>query len=184
MILELNEVVLPGIGQKLSMMAQSGELTCLTGGTAAMRSRYLQAMLGLEAVEQGFICIDGEPLTKNTVEELRRLMAYAPARLAPEGEIRVFEPPTVQDVFSLKANREVPISNGILNEEVRRAGGAELVAVAALLGRPVLLIEEPPESAVDYLVAQAHNNRVVVVATASDAIIGRAQQIVNCELGT
>jgi len=175
MILELNNVVLEGADPKaISLMARSGQMTCLEGGSA---SRCLLAMLGLEPVVRGFVSVDGEPLLPDTAQELRSLMAYAPAQLTAEGEICVYEPPTVQDIFSLKANRQAPISNGIFSEEVRRAGGAELVAVAALLNRPILLCDNPPASAVDYLLAQAGKGRVVVVA--SDAAAYRESAASN-----
>lgn len=181
MVLELNNVVLEGCEHGLSMIARSGQLVCLTNGTAALRSRCLLAMLGLEPVTQGYVSIDGEPLLPETAFELRKLMAYAPASLDSIGQIRVYNPPTVQELFSLKANRQAPISNGILSEEVRRAGGAELVAVAALLDRQILLADTPPAVCADYLASQAENGRIVVVATTDAAFIDRAHVIVNCE---
>jgi len=179
MVVELNNVVLDGCNYGLSMMAKSGQLTCITGGTSRQRSRYLLALMGLEQVKQGFVCIDGEPIEQANVQYLRQLMAYAPTELKAEGELVVYEPPSVQDVFSLKANREVPISNGILSEEVRRAGGAELVAVASLLNRKVLVVDTPPVASIDYLLDQARQGRVVIISSADDAVVSRAHQLLT-----
>lgn len=177
MILELNNVVFEGSAPAgVSLMAHSGQMTCLQGGGA---SRCLLVMLGLAPVSRGFVSIDAEPLLPETASELRALMAYAPSQLATVGQICPYEPPTVQDVFSLKANRQLPISNGIFTEEVRRAGGAELVAVAGLLNRPVLLCDNPPAAAVDYLSAQAAKGRVVIVASDATSYSEKASVVYN-----
>jgi hypothetical protein len=121
-MLELNEVVLKGERQTLSLMAYKGRLTCLTGGTAERRRRWLYAMMGFEPAQVGVVCVDGEPLTDATAAEIRALMGFVPHELKDEGEVRHYEAPSVQDVFRLRANRHLPISNGILAEEMRRTG--------------------------------------------------------------
>lgn len=185
MILELNEVLLKDERQTLSMIAKSGELTCLTGGTPDQRCRWLYALLGFETVLHGFISIDGEPLTASSSPVFRGLMAYAPARLCKMGEVVSYEPPSVQDVFSLQANREQPISNGILAEEMRHVGvdgndpRTQLLAVAVLLGKPILLVDDPHEQSVGYLLRQARSGKLVVVTSVSPVILKSADQIVE-----
>ena len=185
MMLELNEVLIEGVHRTLSLMAKAGELTCLTGGTAAQRTRWLLAMQGFENVTNGYISIDGEPLTPHSSRAFRKLMAYAPAQLCPQGEVTVYEPPSVQDVFSLKANRELPISNGILGEEMRRVGGnqtesrVQLIAVAALLNKPVLMVDDPPVQAGDYLREWARQGRIVVAASNDEEVLKKADVIVE-----
>ena len=183
-MLELNEVLLNGEEQTFSMMAREGLLTCIIGGTAKRRTRWLHAMMGFEPLVSGYVSIDGEPLTSCFVRELRSMMAYVPARLAAEGEVTIYEPPTVQDVFSLKANRHVAISNGILAEEIKRTGimgdYAKWLAVAVLLDKPILLVESPPTGALDYLQRQATSaGRTVIVATDDETIAGRADTVIE-----
>lgn len=185
MLLELNEVLIEGMHRTLSLMAKAGELTCLTGGTAAQHTRWLLAMQGFETVTNGYISIDGEPLTPHSSPAFRKLMAYAPARLSTQGEVTVYEPPSVQDVFSLKANRDLPISNGILGEEMRRVGGdqtdmrVQLIAVAALLNKPILMVDDPPTHAVDYLIKWARQGRIVVAASNNEELLKQADVIVE-----
>ena len=183
-MLELNEVLLSGEERTLSLMARAGQMTCLVGATRQRRSRWLMAMLGLEPVQMGFISVDGEPLTPTTVGLLRPLMGYVPDCLQTEGEVVSYEPPTVQDVFRLRANRQLPISNGILGEEMRRTGDSDAdearrLAVAVLLGRPILLVDHPSAAALSYLQLQARGGRTVIVATDESAVINAADLVVE-----
>ena len=183
-MLELNEVLLSGEERTLSLMARAGQMTCLVGATRQRRSRWLMAMLGLEPVRMGFISVDGEPLTPTTVGQLRLLMGYVPDRLQTEGEVVSYEPPTVQDVFRLRANRHLPISNGILGEEMRRTGDSDAdearrLAVAVLLGRPILLVDHPSAAVLPYLKDQARSGRTVIVATDESAVINAADLVVE-----
>jgi len=183
-MVEFNEVLLSGAEHTVTMRALDGRMTCITGGTPYWRSRWLEALMGFEFPKHGFISIDGEPMTPSTLAELRALMAYAPYRLDDEGEVVVYEAPTVQDVFSLKANRDVPISNGILAEEHRHTGdnGPQglWLAVAVLRKKPILLVDSPPAATADYLQRQAYNEgRTVIVASADKAIVDKADTIVE-----
>ncbi|MCK8623729.1 ATP-binding cassette domain-containing protein [Prevotella sp. E13-27] len=185
MILELNDVLTENESHTLSFMASSGELMCITGGTAASRTRWLLAIQGFSHISHGYVCIDGEPLTERTAQSFRELMAYAPERLTTLGEVTKYEPPTVQDVFSLKANRDIPISNGILGEEMRRTGAdvsdgrVQLLAVAVLLDKKILLVDNPPKETSGYLKNLAKQGKVVVVTSDEDEIISAADQVVE-----
>ena len=181
MLLELNDVLVEGAEKTVSMIVGERQVACLTGGTAALRLKILLALLGLVPVKSGFINIDGEPLEPQTTAAFRRLMAYAPSSLTADGEGTVYEPPTVQDVFNLKANREVPISNGILAEEMRRTGApkekAQLLAVAVLRKCAILLVDTPDVASLDYLRQQAAEGRIVVVASDDPAVMQMADVI-------
>lgn len=185
MILEINQAVIEGEEHTFSMLAPSGQLTCLTGGSAERRRRWLLAMLGLVPLRQGYVCIDGEPLSEQTLGAFRSLMAYAPAELLAEGEVQRYEPPSVQDVFNLRANRELAISNGILAEEMRQVGsgmdGGEvrLLAVASLLRREVLLASGPPANAAGYLLRIAAAGKVVVAESDDPAFVEQCDQVVE-----
>ena len=177
MILELNEVLLKGEPHTLSLIARTGQLACLAGGTPARRLRWLRAIQGFECVSNGFISIDGEPLSPRSLPVFRQLIAYAPQSLLPVGEVDVLPPPSVQDIFHLKANRERPISNGILTEEMRRIAGehaaddprTRLLAVAVLLNKPILLVDSPSVEALPYLLEQAAKGKAVIAATDAPA---------------
>ena len=182
-MLELNEVLLSGEERTLSLMAEAGQTTCLVGGTRRRRQRWLLAMLGLEPVQVGYISVDGEPLNRATAGALRALMGYVPDGLRTEGQVVSYEPPTVQDVFQLRANRHLPISNGLLAEEMRRTGlpadEARWLAVAVLLGRPILLVDHPSAAAADYLRLQAREGHTVVFATDDEVLWRTADKVIE-----
>lgn len=188
-MLELNDVLLEGEPATLSLMAQNAQLTCIAGGTPERRTLLLLAMEGLAPINSGYVSIDGEPLESRSVEQLRQLMAYVPNGLRAEGEVTPLEPPTVQDVFMLKANRRLPISNGILTQEVRRMNAdtddlrLQLLAVAVLLGRDILLVDTPLPSTTDYLLQQAHSGRTVIVASDDETVKQAAQQVIIMSSG-
>lgn len=185
MTFELNQVLIEGEAQTFSMMARTGQLTCLTGGTPERRTRWLLTMQGFLPISQGYVCIDGEPLTTSTASDFHQLIAYAPKRLVPTGEVHSYEPPSIQDVFMLRANRNIPISNGILGEEMRRIapqtsdGSVQLLAVAALLGKPILLVDTPMVLAASYLQSQARKGKIVIVASDRQEIISASDSVVE-----
>lgn len=182
MVLELNETLIEGAERTVTMLAEEGQMVCLTGGTATCRADLLLAMMGLKMVKSGYVCIDGEPLTAEMADEFRALMAYAPDRLVAEGVVKRYEPPTVQEVFALKANRELPISNGILAEEMKRTGTdgdkARLLAVAVLRHKPILLVDNPAPESAGYLRHLAQQEEKLVVATSAEQAVVDAADIV------
>lgn len=186
-MLELNDVLLEGERSTLSLMAREGQLTCLVPVANPLppssAQRWLYALLGFERVVCGYISIDGEPLTPSSAHTMRRLMAFAPDRLDDVGEIEVYEAPVADDVFSLRFNRRHPVSDDQLSEEMRRTGAtgdrARLLALAVLLGRPILLVYCPEASSADYLRQQARKGRTVIVVSDDATIIHAADNVVE-----
>ena len=185
MILELNEVLIDGEQRTLSMIAESGRLTCLTGGDAERLTRWLWTIMGFTALSHGFVSVDSEPITERSASLFRQLMSFAPHRLERVGQVTPYEPPSVQDVFNLKANREQPISNGILGEEIKRIGvdsvdqSVQLLAVAVLLDKPILLVDNPPVEVAHYLSMQAAKGRIVLVTSNETAILNASDQVIE-----
>ena len=182
-MLELNEVLVEGAANTVSMMAREKQMTCLPGGTAQVRTHLLLAMLGLSTVRSGFVSIDGEPLNKSTVKVFRKQMAYVPSELVPDGEVTVYEPPTVQDVFEWKDNRDAAISNGLLDEEMKRTmapyAKAQLLAVAVLRQRPILLVDQPHPLSADYLHHLAQEGRIVIVSSQDEDILRVSDEVIE-----
>ena len=179
-MLELNDVLLKGEKSTLSLMAAEGQLTCIVGPV-----RWLHAMMGFEPVLAGYISIDGEPLTDATAMAFRKMMSFAPSALEAQGDVKRYDPPSVQHIFYLKANRERPISNGILAEEMRRVGGdaadqrCRLVAVAALLDKKIMLLDQPPVTSAAYLQRLAAQGRIVLAATNETPLLQVADKVVE-----
>lgn len=186
-MLELNDVLLKGEPQTVSMMASEGQLTCITGGTAEQRTQWLYGILGFVPVLGGFISIDGEPLTPATASVFRQQMAYVPKSLRAEGQVRRFEPPTVQDILDLKENRHLTVTTGQLNREIKMMGlsddeQAQWLALAVLRDRPVLLVDTPSPDCFAYLKEQASQGRVVVVTSDDEVYRSSSDVVVELKL--
>lgn len=175
-MLELNDVLLKGEKSTLSLMAAEGQLTCIVGPV-----RWLHAMMGFEPVLAGYISIDGEPLTPQLAATMRRSMAFVPATMADVGEVCVYEAPSADDVLALRANRAC--KNADLQQETKLTGGrgaqARMLATAVLLGRPMLLVEQPQPAMLPYLRRQAAAGKVVIVTSTDSSIIAGADNVVE-----
>ena len=195
MTIELNEVLLPGEEHVLSLLADEGQLTCITGGTAERRTRWLHVLMGFEVPSAGCVSVDGEPLAGGCIAHLRKHIAFAPASLETVGQLVPYEPPTVQDVLSLHSNRGLGITEADVEEEYNRTGisnpgqqttnplqqqKALLLAVAVLRRKPVLLVDSPLAASASYLLQQARQEgRTVIVATDDTTVIGLADNVVE-----
>jgi len=84
----------------------------------------------------------------------------------------------------LRANRELPISNGILTQEMRNTGctgqEGQWLAVAVLLNKPVLLADDPPAASAAYLRHLADTGRTVIVSTSEHDLLQVADKVVEC----
>ena len=186
-MLELNEVLLEGEHSTLSMMAREGQVTCLTPpsvqSTSSSALRWLYALMGFEHVVCGYISIDGEPLTVASALAMRRMMAFVPRRLEAVGRLDVYEAPGVHDVFALRVNRRLSVSDGLLSEEMGRTGitgpSARLLAVAVLLDRSILLVDSPAAASMAYLRLQAQKGRTVVVGSSDPIVIQHSDTVVE-----
>ena len=186
MTIEFNEVVLRGEEYTLSLLAREGCLTCITGGSAVRRTRCLLALMGFEAPTTGYVSVDGEPLTGGCIAHLRRNIAFVPASLETVGEIVTYEPPTVNDMLSLRSNSRLKVSAAALRQETERTGAAgqkgELLAAAVLRRKPVLVVDSPSVSSAGYLQRLAKQEGMTVIAATGDAeVLGCADSIVELE---
>lgn len=184
MTIEFNEVVISGEEFTLSLLAYEGRLTCITGGTAARRTRWLHALMGFESPSTGCISVDGEPLTGGCIYHLRRNLAFVPASLDAIGEIVCYEPPTMADMLSLRSNRRLKVGAAELEQEKGRTGAtgqkAELLALAVLRHKPVLVVDSPSGTSADYLHRLAEQEGLTLIVASDDAeILGRADSIVE-----
>ena len=84
-MLELKDATLTLGGRllfaNLSFMAQDGQITCITGREGSGKTALLQTMLGLFALDEGLVSIDGELLTPLSAPTFRRMMAYVPQKV-------------------------------------------------------------------------------------------------------
>ncbi len=184
-ILEFNQVLIEGYKQTISLMAEAGAVTTLTGNSSENLTACLLAIMGFSNILNGSICIDGEPLAGRASLFFRKQIAYAPKGLRKLGEVITYDPPSVQDIFNLKVNQDLPISNGILSEEIRKVGvdpdneQGQLIAVASLLEKPIMLVDNPPLESMNYFLQLASKGRIVVLASNNPGVLSASNKIVE-----
>ena len=172
----------------LDFRASSGEIVCIQGPHASGKTLLLRAILGFEPLSEGFISIDGELLNVQSAETFRRLMAYVPqqARLPFASMNRL-----LGELYALKTNRSLGAERPNpqrqsallqllgLPDAVAEKPLAELtpgqnyrimLAVAAMLNKQILLIDEPA-APLDSAAAQMVDNFIHELASVGAAIV-------------
>ena len=182
MSIEFNEVSLSGEDYTLSLLAEEGCLTSITGGTAARRTRWLHVLMGFEAPVTGYVCVDGEPLAGGCIAHLRKNIAFAPSDLFTVGCIVPYEPPTADDVLALRRNRRLGLTVADVEAEAARTGAtgkkAELLALATLRRKAVVVVDSPMGGSAAYLHSlAAQEGSTVIAATDDSAVIALADKI-------
>lgn len=166
------------------MLAREGRLTCISGGTAPRRLRWLHVLMGFEPPATGYVSVDGEPLVGGCIGHLRKNIAFVPAALSTVGELVPYEPPTVADVLALRSNSRMGVTVSDVEAEACRTGAeggkALLLALAALRRKAVLVVDSPAPASAGYLLDQARRQgSTVVAATDDEAVIALADNIVE-----
>lgn len=131
---------------------------CICGGSGSGKTSLLKAILGFVPLSEGTIRVDGTLLTSKTVDYIRRKIAWIPQELALPCE---WVSEMVKMPFELKANREAGFSKQGLMEyfsllgleeelydkRVNEISGGQrqriMLAVTALLNKPLLIVDEP-----------------------------------------
>lgn len=153
------EVLFSGFEMKL----EKGETACIVGQSGCGKTSLLNAVMGFVPLYEGTIKVGGTLLDKSTIDLVRRQIAWIPQELALPFE---WVKEMVSLPFELKVNRSVPFSEerlfmcfdelGLEHElyfkRVNEVSGGQrqriMLAVAALLNKPLIVIDEPT-SAID-----------------------------------
>lgn len=149
--IELRDVTLPVSNEQvlshLSLFAPEGEVTCLTGASASI---VLRAILGFVQPLEGYICIDGEPMTPESAETLRLRTSYVPSCLKPIGTLPVYEPPVSGNLLKLAERRDAPI-----------------------------LLVDSPQATAEWLRRMADKGKVVVAVSQDASIIESSENVLQ-----
>lgn len=142
----------------LNLHVHRGESICICGGSGSGKTSLLKAVLGFIPLSEGSISVDGTLLTHKTVDCIRRKIAWIPQELSLPSE---WVSEMVRMPFELKANREAGFKKELLMDYFRLLGlekelydkrvneisGGQrqriMLAVTALLNKPLLVVDEP-----------------------------------------
>lgn len=142
----------------LNLKVRSGELVGISGDSGKGKTSLLRAIMGFVPLEKGNIIVDHIPLSIKTVYTIRRKIAWMPQEVALPAE---WVKDMIKIPFELKANQDICFSKDCLmhyfeklglepelyEKRVNEISGGQkqriMLAVSALLSRPLLLVDEP-----------------------------------------
>ena len=171
-----------------SLVVNGGETVCLSGPGGSGKTRLLMAVMGLAPLAAGYITVDGELVTPGSGSYFRQLMAYVPQQ-PPWNTLTVAE--LCRQLFALKVNRARAFDRPALMARWRQLGVDErcydratqtltrpqlqlvLLSMLPLLGRPMVLLDEIPQTpAVQALLHQLTADGAEVVCTCREPLHG------------
>lgn len=135
-----------------------GEIASISGPSGCGKTSLLNAVLGFIPLKEGSITINGILLEKNSIDLVRKQIAWIPQELALPLE---WVKDMVQLPFGLKANRSTPFSENKLftcfeelglekelyYKRVNEISGGQrqrmMIAVASMIGKPLTIVDEP-----------------------------------------
>ena len=157
--------------RSLSLMAQDGQLTCITGPSGSGKTALLQVMLGFLILDDGLVSVDGELLTPLSAPTFRRLMAYLPQKqpvaiTQPEVDVSGLE--AVWSPHSSRRYQLPPID--------------EHLDVPPMASKPIVIADDPEPSLFPMLKSLATTGHTVVVASQDTEFINLSDKLIT--LGT
>ena len=121
MTLEIKDGELKGAFTGLSFIVRGGELRVLSGRSQGGCTELLLAVMGVVALDGGYISVDGEVVGERSAAYMRRLMGYVPRELhLPDGSEKSLTPSELHtkllnDVAA--ARKAIVLVDGICDED-------------------------------------------------------------------
>ena len=144
--------------QNFTFQLRKGEMVCLTGVSGCGKTSLLKAVMGLVPLSEGGIDVCGKHLSPDTVDSIRRKIAWIPQELALPCE---WVSDMLELPFTLRANRHkmysreqmkecftlLGLEHELLEKRVVEVSGGQrqrmMIAVARLLDKPLMVVDEP-----------------------------------------
>ena len=171
-MLELKDATLALDGRKLfsrlSLMAQDGQLTCITGPSGAGKTALIEVLLGLRLLDEGLVSIDGELLTPLSAPTFRRLIAYVPQKrpvTISQSEADTEGLETVWSPYNSGRYQLTPIE--------------EPLNLAPIASKAVIIADDPDDTTWDTLRKLAAAGRAVVAATNREDFLHQSDKIIT-----
>lgn len=192
-MLELKDASLTLNGRRLfdnlSFMALDGQITCITGPAGSGKTAMLQAMLGLLALDEGLVSIDGELLTPLSAPTFRRMMAYVPQSLTP-GPSSPTPRPSPVGRGVLGGSSSPPYWGGAGGEaetvwspynirQYQLTAIEEPLNLAPIASKAVIIADDPDDLMWATLRKLAAAGRAVVVATTREEYLNQSDKIIR-----
>lgn len=207
-MLEVNKAAMSVGGRelfsRLSFSVADGELVCVRGASGTGKTSLLRAILGFVPLSEGYVSIDGEPVSPYSAPQFRGHIAYLPQE--PQLPVETVEQMT-RLLFALKANagkawtkealleewRQLDLGEEVLAQKTIELSGGQrqrvLLSVCGLLGKPIIVADEPTsaldrdnvQTAANYLRRQANMGKAVIVVSHDDIVARCADKLI--ELG-
>ena len=166
-MLELKDAALTLGGRllfgNLSFMALDGQITCITGSAGSGKTVLLQALLGLLALDEGLVSIDGELLTPLSAPTFRRMMAYVPQKVNANSDTEGLE--TVWAPYNSRRYQLTAIE--------------EPLNLAPVASKAVIIADDPDDTTWGTLQKLASAGRVVVAATTREEFLNLSDKIIT-----
>lgn len=173
-MLELKDATLTIDGQtlfkRLSLMAQDGQMTCITGPSGCGKTAMIRAMMGFIPLDEGLVSVDGELLTALSAPTFRRLMGYMPQKRKTsmaqittdtEGLETVWAPQVLRDY------QPTPID--------------ERLDVAPMASKPIVIADDPDSTQLSLLRSLAVAGHTVIVATKREEYLNLSEKTITLE---
>ena len=153
--------------KNLSLMAQDGQLTCITGPAGSGKTAIVQVLLGFLPLDEGLVSIDGELLTPLSAPAFRQLMAYVPQKVSvtisqPEVNIEGLE--TVWSPYNRR--------NYLLTQI------DEHLDLVPMSQKPIVIADDPDTALFGVLKSLAVAGHTVVIASRQDDFINKSDKVV------
>lgn len=173
-MLELKDATLTINGRRLfanlSLMAQDGQMTCVTGGADSGKTALVEVMLGLLPLDEGMVSLDGELLTPLSAPTFRRMMAYVPQQrevvLKPK-EVDTMGLETVWSPFNRQRYKLTVID--------------ELLDVEPMASKPIVIADDPEPQMLNMLKSLATGGHTVIVTSTHEDYIRLSDKIITLE---
>lgn len=141
-----------------NLQLNRGEIASISGPSGCGKTSLLNAVLGFIPLKEGHIILNGIRLEKNSIDSIRKQIAWIPQELALPLE---WVKDMVQLPFGLKANRNTPFSeshlfacfdelgleHALYYKRVNEVSGGQrqrmMIAVASMIGKPLIIVDEP-----------------------------------------
>lgn len=145
----------------VSFSADTGNLVCILGPNGVGKSTLFRCILGLEKPTEGSILAEGQDISKSTIRERAKLMAYIPQSHAPTFQYSVYDMVIMGTVSQVGAISMPAEAQRQVTEEVMKhlniwhlrergylhtsGGEQQLVCIARALvqGAKILVMDEP-----------------------------------------